>query len=137
MILPSFITQEIKTFKENQKYIDAKEFAFDFNEKKMIDGTVEKKSAVKIWIYNTLKTERYRWEIYSWQYGSSLEQYIGKSYSDAYINDSVKKEVTEALKVNNNITDVKDFKAYMLDDTTLHMEFYVVTKWGEEVEVYV
>jgi xkdS protein len=137
MILPSFITQEIKTFKENQKYIDAKEFAFDFNEKKMIDGTVEKKSAVKIWIYNTLKTERYRWEIYSWQYGASLEQYIGKSYSDAYINDSVKKEVTEALKVNNNITDVKDFKAYMLDDTTLHMEFYVVTKWGEEVEVYV
>jgi xkdS protein len=137
MILPSFITQEIKTFKENQKYIDAKEFAFDFNEKKMIDGTVEKKSAVKIWIYNTLKTERYRWEIYSWQYGSSLEQYIGKSYSDAYINDSVKKEVTEALKVNTNITDVKDFKAYMLDDTTLHMEFYVVTKWGEEVEVYV
>ena len=73
MILPSFITQEIKTFKENQKYIDAKEFAFDFNEKKMIDGTVEKKSAVKIWIYNTLKTERYRWEIYSWQYGASLE----------------------------------------------------------------
>jgi len=137
MILPSFVTQEIKTFKENQKYIDAKEFAFDFNEKKMIDGTVEKKSAVKIWIYNTLKTERYRWEIYSWQYGSSLEQYIGKSYSDAYINDSVKKEVTEALKVNTNITDVKDFKAYMLDDTTLHMEFYVVTKWGEEVEVYV
>ncbi len=137
MILPSFITQEIKTFKENQNYIDAKEFAFDFNEKKMIDGTVEKKSAVKIWIYNTLKTERYRWEIYSWQYGSSLEQYIGKSYSDAYINDSVKKEVTEALKVNTNITDVKDFKAYMLDDTTLHMEFYVVTKWGEEVEVYV
>ncbi|MBF1249455.1 MAG: DUF2634 domain-containing protein [Lachnospiraceae bacterium] len=137
MILPSFITQEIKTFKENQKYIDAKEFAFDFNEKKMIDGTVEKKSAVKIWIYNTLKTERYRWEIYSWQYGASLEQYIGKSYSDAYINDSVKKEVTEALKVNTNITDVKDFKAYMLDDTTLHMEFYVVTKWGEEVEVYV
>ena len=137
MILPSFITQEIKTFKENQKYIDAKEFAFDFNEKKMIDGTVEKKSAVKIWIYNTLKTERYRWEIYSWQYGASLEQYIGKSYSDACINDSVKKEVTEALKVNNNITDVKDFKAYMLDDTTLHMEFYVVTKWGEEVEVYV
>ena len=137
MILPSFVTQEIKTFKENQKYIDAKEFAFDFNEKKMIDGTVEKKSAVKIWIYNTLKTERYRWEIYSWQYGASLEQYIGKSYSDAYINDSVKKEVTEALKVNNNITDVKDFKAYMLDDTTLHMEFYVVTKWGEEVEVYV
>lgn len=137
MILPSFITQEIKTFKENQKHIDTKEFAFDFNEKKMIDGTVEKKSAVKIWIYNTLKTERYRWEIYSWQYGSSLEQYIGKSYSDAYINDSVKKEVTEALKVNTNITDVKDFKAYMLDDTTLHMEFYVVTKWGEEVEVYV
>lgn len=137
MILPSFVTQEIKTFKENQKYIDAKEFAFDFNEKKMIDGTVEKKSAVKIWIYNALKTERYRWEIYSWQYGSSLEQYIGKSYSDAYINDSVKKEVTEALKVNTNITDVKDFKAYMLDDTTLHMEFYVVTKWGEEVEVYV
>jgi xkdS protein len=137
MILPSFITQEIKTFKENQKYIDAKEFAFDFNEKKMIDGTVEKKSAVKIWIYNTLKTERYRWEIYSWQYGASLEQYIGKSYSDAYINDSVKKEVTEALKVNTNITDVKEFKAYMLDDTTLHMEFYVVTKWGEEVEVYV
>lgn len=137
MILPSFITQEIKTFKENQKYIDAKEFAFDFNEKKMIDGTVEKKSAVKIWIYNTLKTERYRWEIYSWQYGASLEQYIGKSYSDAYINDSVKKEETEALKVNTNITDVKDFKAYMLDDTTLHMEFYVVTKWGEEVEVYV
>jgi len=137
MILPSFVTQEIKTFKENQKYIDAKEFAFDFNEKKMIDGTVEKKSAVKIWIYNTLKTERYRWEIYSWQYGASLEQYIGKSYSDAYINDSVKKEVTEALKVNTNITDVKDFKAYMLDDTTLHMEFYVVTKWGEEVEVYV
>jgi hypothetical protein len=137
MILPSFITQEIKTFKENQKYIDAKEFAFDFNEKKMIDGTVEKKSAVKIWIYNTLKTERYRWEIYSWQYGASLEQYIGKSYSDAYINDSVKKEVTEALKVNTNITDVKDFKAYMLDDTTLHMEFYVVTKWGEDVEVYV
>lgn len=137
MILPSFITQEIKTFKENQKYIDAKEFAFDFNEKKMIDGTVEKKSAVKIWIYNALKTERYRWEIYSWQYGASLEQYIGKSYSDAYINDSVKKEVTEALKVNTNITDVKDFKAYMLDDTTLHMEFYVVTKWGEEVEVYV
>ena len=61
--------------------------AWDFNNDKFIyDGNgfhviVTGKEALKVWIYKALKTERYSYIAYSWQYGIELHPFIGKVMS--------------------------------------------------------
>ena len=43
--------------------------------------TVTGKEAVKVWIFKALMTPRFRYEIYTWAYGSEFESLIGQAYT--------------------------------------------------------
>lgn len=112
-----------------------KEWAWDFerDEFKLKDGkpyTVEGKEAVKIWAYKALTTQRYRYQAYTWNYGSELEELIGKGYSKGYIDSEVKRMLEDCLLMNDNITAVTNLKIEF-SDNLLTVDCELETPYGE------
>ena len=88
-----------------------KECAWDFvkDEAIFVDGSpkiVYKNEAIKVWIYKTIKTNRYQHEIYSWDYGCEIESLIGKGFEFGFIKSETKRYVEEALLINPYITKI-------------------------------
>ncbi|MGN9164974.1 DUF2634 domain-containing protein [Tissierellaceae bacterium HCP3S3_D8] len=85
--------------------------------------------AMKQAIYLILNTERYRHEIYDWDYGIELADLFGKDKAYAY--SELKRRIKEALMADNRITDVTNFKFETLDRNTIHIRFVVDTIFGD------
>ena len=88
-----------------------KECAWDFvkDEAIFVDGSpkiVYKNEAIKVWIYKTIKTNRYQHEIYSWDYGCEIESLIGKGFEFGFIKSETKRYIEEALLINPYITKI-------------------------------
>jgi len=67
---------------------------------------VEGAEAVKVWIWNTLHTPRFRHEIYTRDYGHDLEDLFGQSYSDELKQSEAARYVKACLMINPYIKDV-------------------------------
>lgn len=86
--------------------------------------------AVKVWIYKALKTERFRYEIYSAAFGSEVEELIGQNYSEELKSAEAKRYVRECLEINPYITDVQNIGVEFLDGR-LTVSTAVSTIYGE------
>lgn len=128
-ILPTFMTETADASAVTNTLPVPREYGVDFSTGKLTGEIVEGIDAVKVWIWNCLKTERYRFPIYSWQYGVEFEQYIGTTLSDEYIQNDCRAEIEDALKVNPYITGISDFTAEM-DGTHLNITFTADTTIG-------
>lgn len=129
--------------KENEAKEDVyvpKEYAWDFENNKFIlkDGKflkVEGKEAVKVWIHKMLRTPRYRYLIYSWNYGHELEKCIGAGFFSGTVQNEVTRLLEEALFINSCIKKITDVKVNFRNDE-LNVIFNVITHFGE-VEISV
>lgn len=135
-ILPSFLDTGL--IEEAQATLGVqeipREYGIDFDTGQLTGAIVEGIEAVKVWIWNCLHTERFRYGIYTWQYGAEYEQYIGEVVTDEYLQSDCQTETEDALMVNPYITGLSDFKAE-LDDAKLHVSFTVETTLGGNTEV--
>lgn len=101
-----------------------KEYAWDFeNDKFIYDNNgnhvvVTENEALKVWIYKALKTERFDYIAYSWQYGIELKPFIGKVMSVQERYSELKRVITECLMVNPYIVSIDSFSF----DTDKHQE---------------
>lgn len=132
-ILPSFLqslsdTKMIKR-SDSQAAKMPKEYGIDFTTGQLTGKIVEGIEAIKVWIWLCMHTERFRHAIYSADYGTSLEQYIGHILSEEYINTDCESEITDALLINEYIESIEDFEAVRNSDS-LNISFRVVTKFG-------
>lgn len=91
-------------------------FFIDF-EKGKISGFVDEREAVKQAIMLILNTERYKFLIYSWNYGAELEALIG-THPDI-VEDEAERLISEALLQDDRITAVYDFEFGRNRDTLL------------------
>lgn len=66
------------------------------------------KEAVKVWIWNALHTERFRYEIYSWAYGSEFHSLIGQAYTPNLKTAEAPRFLKECLLINPYITAVNN-----------------------------
>lgn len=87
------------------------EYAWDFEHDCFIfeNGAhkiVYENEALKVWIYKTLKTERWRYRAYDNAYGIELEQFIGKTTNTAINALAVERYVAEALLINPYIKSI-------------------------------
>lgn len=102
-----------------------------------IDGTVDDLEAVRQAVYVILGTERYKFPIYSWDYGVELVDLIGKPMP--YIMAELPERIKEALLVDNRISDVTDFE-FSPNGKKLGVSFTVISNAGSilnEMEVEV
>lgn len=92
-----------------------KEIEWNYTDNKpvFIDGKpkwVFGKEAVKTWCYKTLQVNRYKLEMYSWNYGVEFENLIGRHYSKQLVTSELIRYVKEALMINPYIEGVNDIK---------------------------
>lgn len=94
-----------------------KSFLFDFTAGEFVvrDGKLvecDGMDAIKIWIEKILRTEKDRFAIYSGtDYGCHLEDLIvGSNFSAAFIESELKREVSDSLMQNPNITAITNFE---------------------------
>lgn len=132
-ILPSFLQElsDTKTIKEEDSQVVKvpKEYGIDFRTGQLTGKIVEGLEAIKVWIWLCMHTERFRHAIYSADYGTSLEQYIGHMLSEEYINTDCESEISDALLINEYIESIEDFEVVRNSDS-LNISFRVVTKFG-------
>ena len=102
-------------------------FFIDF-EKGKISGFVDEREAVKQAIMLILNTERYKFLIYSWNYGVELEALIG-THPDI-VEDECERLISEALLQDDRITAVYDFEFARNRDTLL-VNFKVDSIYGD------
>ena len=128
-LLPTFMTADIETASSEEITIP-KEYGIDFDTGELTGAIVSGKEAIKVWIWNCLHTERFRFAIYSWDYGAELEQYIGDEVTEEFLQTDCEAEITEALKVNKYILDIEDFNV-SFEGSRLKISFKVNTTFGD------
>ena len=96
---------------------------------------VEGAEAIKTWVWKALVTERARYEIYSWDFGSEVESLIGQPYTDELKRAEAVRYVREALEINPYIMEVTA-ASVDFDNGVLTIDVTVDTVYGE-VQAYV
>lgn len=126
-MIPQNIDLEIED-SETQTSDDIADKTYYLNfDKNRIQGYIKELEAVKQSIICMLETERYAYLIHTWQYGASLEQYIGQSYD--YVTADIGREIKETLMTDDRIVDVYGFKFEQTAEN-LKVNFEVNTVYG-------
>lgn len=99
-----------------------------------IQGTItDDLEAVKQAIYKIINTERYKFLIYSWNYGIELEDLFGKPIP--YVLPEIPRRIKEALTQDDRINDVLGFDLSYDRKGNVLAKFTVVTIYGSvEIE---
>ena len=86
--------------------------------------------AIKTWVYKAMKTERFRYLIYSWDFGSELESLIGQSYTPNLTKAESVRYIKEALLINPYIKSVSNIEVHF-EKGTLYITAVLETVYGE------
>lgn len=120
-----------------------KEIGWDYlNDKPLVNEktkeyiVVEGDEAIKVWIYKTIKIARYRYQIFTTDYGTELEELIGNKYTKGYTESEAIRFIREALMVNEYIRNVNIIDASFENDK-LTVNINVDTVYSEGVELSV
>lgn len=88
------------------KDMPSKTYKIDW-ENNSISGFIDGIDAIAQSVELAVSTERYIWDIYSWNYGSELHTLIGKS--DGYAMSEMKRMIHDALLPDTRVKDTYDF----------------------------
>lgn len=126
---------ESSVTKSNDELEMYREIAWDYkNDLPIIKNgefqIVEGNDAIKVWCYKAIKTVRYQYPVYSWDYGCEINSLIGQKYSIGLTKSEAERFIKESLLINKYILDVKitdiDFT-----DCRLSASINVKTIYGE------
>ena len=95
----------------------------------MDNGLESVRQAVEI----ALNVERYKWTIYSVNYGSELNDLVGED--EAYIIAEIPRLVEGALSTDSRVVSVDDYAYKKTDTNSMTVSFTVHTVFGDLVEV--
>ena len=92
-------------------------------------GTIDAVNSVKQACFSILATEKGIHKIYDKNYGLETFDLIGKDYS--YIASELKRRISDALKYDDRIKDVKDFIIKKIGKDGINLAFKVDTVYGQ------
>lgn len=133
-MLPKITELEFEEVIDRQDSVPeiGKSFLYDFKTGDFVleDGKfveVEGDEALKLWIANTIKTERFKYRIYKdIDHGAKTEDLIGKVYHAEFLKSELKREITEALISHPQIQALKNWSVTKTNDKLI-VYFDVVT----------
>lgn len=127
-LFPTYIenAEKVKTIVKIKK---PKEYEIDFITGQLTGRTAEGLEAIKVWVWLVLQTPRYRYYIYTWDYGNEFEDLIGQGYSAEYITAEAQRMTEDCLLVNEEIQSISDFSVDMENDQ-LSVRFTANTIYG-------
>ena len=88
------------------------------------------KEAVLVWVWKALHTPRFRYEIYTWDYGSEVESLIGQPFTEELKQSEAARYVKECLLINSYITGISDVSVSFADGS-LSISCTVKTIYGD------
>ena len=94
----------------------------------IINGCVDELEAVKQAVFKILNTERYRYPVYSWNYGIELDDLFGEPAD--YVCAELERRVREALTADDRIDSVDNFKFDVSKKKTVSVSFSVHSIYG-------
>lgn len=109
----------------------SKQHRMDLNQNR-ITQTVDGLEAIKQTIYKILNTERYKYLIYSWNYGIELMDLYGQP--PLFVCSELERRVKEALLQDDRITSVDGFEFDTEKKGVVSAEFTVHTLYGDLIE---
>lgn len=122
--------EEEKELEDTSEYDVPTEYGVDFETGQLTGEIVTGIEAIKVWIWLSLRTPRYRYVIYPWEYGNELDGLIGTSHTMEYIETEVPRMIEECLFVNEHIKEISDYEITYTRDKLL-CKFRVTTDYGE------
>lgn len=96
--------------------------------KEKIEEYINGAESIKQAVYKILMTERYKYEIYDYNYGIELNDLLGKPKE--FVKSMLKGRIQDALSADDRIENVTDFEFKDIDKTTLYLKFTAVTIFG-------
>ena len=128
MIQPEAVEEEteLPLYREVKWDFEKGEPVFRGGEPVVVEGA----EAIKTWVWKALVTERARYEIYSWDFGSEVESLIGQPYTDELKRAEAVRYVREALEINPYITEVTA-ASVDFDNGVLTIDVTADTVYGE------
>ncbi len=127
-LFPSYIENDT-TLRKKETSIP-KEYEINFQTGQLTGRIAEGKEAIKVWIWLALQTPRYRYYIYSWDYGNEFEELIGQGYTEEYISAEAQRMTEDCLLINENIQSISEFSVNMRNDTLI-ISFTANTIYGD------
>ena len=122
-------TQEVELNMESIEKQTMSSLTWKINEERAeVRGTVDELEAMKQAVNKILRTERYQYAIYDWNYGMELEELYGKNVT--YVIPELKKRIEDALLADDRVTAVTDF-FFIQEKGSVTAEFMVHTIFGE------
>lgn len=103
------------------------------NRESIFRGKADGTEAVKQAVLKILNTERYGYEIYSWDYGIEIQDLIGQP--DDYVLSELESRISEALETDDRIEGIENFSAERTGRKTIQCSFTVITTDGNHVEI--
>ena len=130
-LFPFATTEDLTLADQEVTASSIREYEIDFEKGTLTGRIVTGVDALCVWAYLALKSKRYKWVIYSWQYGEEYTNLIGYSYDEDYLYSEVKRYIEECLLVNERITGIADLEVEQVKDK-LHISFTLVTEIGSK-----
>lgn len=100
-------------------------------EKNTIEGNCDGIEAMKQTIYCILNTERFKYLMYSWDYGIEIENLIGEQ--STYVIPELERVIKEALMQDDRIEDVAEFTFSQISKNVIVVTFKVITILGNVI----
>ncbi|ERT61262.1 MULTISPECIES: DUF2634 domain-containing protein [Megasphaera] len=105
----------------------SKTYKLDYETDGQVRGYCEDLRAVEQAIYKILNTERYKFLIYSWNYGIELADLFGKPIP--YVYAEIQRRIIEALLADDRIIEVSGFE-FSNSGGDVFVTFDAVTRYG-------
>lgn len=111
----------------------ANENSYTYKISKIKDGVrvknyVDELEAVKQAIFLILSTERYKYPIFSWDYGIELDDLFGREKE--FVIPELPRRISEALIQDDRISEVSDF-SFSVNKNVYSVSFTVSTIFGK------
>ena len=107
------------------------DYEIDFETGKLTGRIITGLPAIKQWVMIVLGTDKYYYTQYSWDHGCELRDLIGKGFKQDYIESEVKRIITDALSMSNDIQGISNLEVSYEGDT-LTAAFTLDTIYGSE-----
>ena len=124
-----FVDNEEEDEQEESLYIP-REYGIDFETGQLSGKIVEGYDALLVWAWLALQTPRYRYYIYSENYGQEYEDLIGKSYSTELTDSELERMTEECLTENPYITGIENFSCVKIEEKVT-VTFSLITELGD------
>jgi hypothetical protein len=100
-------------------------------ERNKVVGYIDEREAYKQAVYKILNTERYKYVIYSWNYGVEFRDLIGMPIY--YVVPELERRITEAIEQDDRTVSVGNFNFDTSKRGVVHVTFTVTSVYGDEI----